>query len=111
KGVGSRDPAAAGKWNSHSYRGSITAAAIPDGATLEKYTRQVREDALVPQVLRAAEKAQSGIAPAPVPQHVGEPSVFEHVLYIIKEIRTYDQLLGDLPSGNKIGRASCRERG
>src|SRR5439155_10944072 len=65
-----------------------------------KYTRQVREDALLPQVLRAAEKAQSGIAPAPVPQHVGEPSVFEHVLYIIKENRTYDQLLGDLPRGN-----------
>ena len=38
--------------------------------------------------------------PRPVPQRVGEPSVFEHVIYIIKENRTYDQVLGDIPEGN-----------
>jgi len=26
--------------------------------------------------------------------------VFNHVLYIIKENRTYDQVLGDMPEGN-----------
>jgi hypothetical protein len=31
---------------------------------------------------------------------VGEPSVFEHVVYIIKENRTYDQVLGDIPTAN-----------
>jgi hypothetical protein len=31
---------------------------------------------------------------------VGEPSVFKHVIYIIKENRAYDQVLGDLPQGN-----------
>jgi len=36
----------------------------------------------------------------PVPERVGEPSVFRHVVYIIKENRTYDQVLGDLPQGN-----------
>ena len=35
----------------------------------------------------------------PVPQRVGEPSVFKHVVYIIKENRTYDQVLGDMPEG------------
>ena len=38
--------------------------------------------------------------PRPVPERVGEPSVFKHVVYIIKENRTYDQVLGDLPQGN-----------
>ena len=36
----------------------------------------------------------------PVPKRVGEPSVFEHVVYIIKENRTYDQVFGDMPQGN-----------
>ncbi len=36
----------------------------------------------------------------PVPERVGEPSVFQHVIYIIKENRTYDQILGDVKAGN-----------
>ena len=36
------------------------------------------------------------IAPQPVPERAGEPSVFQHVIYIIKENRTYDQVLGDV---------------
>jgi hypothetical protein len=40
------------------------------------------------------------VAPRPVPERSGEPSVFKHVLYIIKENRTYDQVFGDMPEGN-----------
>jgi hypothetical protein len=36
-----------------------------------------------------------------VPARRGEPSVFEHVVYVIKENRTYDQVLGDLPRGRR----------
>jgi hypothetical protein len=35
-----------------------------------------------------------------VPERAGEPSVFKHVIYIIKENRTYDQVLGDMKEGN-----------
>ena len=35
-----------------------------------------------------------------MPERVGEPSVFQHVIYIIKENRTYDQVLGDVTEGN-----------
>jgi hypothetical protein len=35
-----------------------------------------------------------------VPERVGEPSVFQHAIYIIKENRTYDQVLGDVQTGN-----------
>jgi YVTN family beta-propeller protein len=100
KGIGSRDPADAGKWNSHSYRGSVTKVSVPDDASLARFSEQVRADALVPQSLKAWEKGQTGRRPAPVPRRVGEPSVFEHVVYIIKENRTYDQYFGDITRGN-----------
>jgi YVTN family beta-propeller protein len=100
KGLGSRDPQDAGKWRTHSYWGSITRVDIPSQSALAGMTKQVRADALVPQTLAAWEKAQSDAAPVPVPAHIGEPSVFDHVIYIIKENRTYDQLFGDLPKGN-----------
>jgi DNA-binding beta-propeller fold protein YncE len=35
-----------------------------------------------------------------VPREVGTGSPVKHVIYIIKENRTYDQVLGDLPQGN-----------
>lgn len=36
----------------------------------------------------------------PIPQKVGATSPIKYVFYIIKENRTYDQVLGDLPQGN-----------
>jgi DNA-binding beta-propeller fold protein YncE len=49
---------------------------------------------------RAELPAREGIAPAPVPERLGEPSVFKHVVFIIKENHTYDSTLGDVPEGN-----------
>ena len=42
-------------------------------------------------------KGRQGI---PIPQKVGDPSPIKYVFYIIKENRTYDQVLGDMPEGN-----------
>jgi hypothetical protein len=36
----------------------------------------------------------------PIPKQLGDPSVFKHVFYIVKENRTYDQILADLPQCN-----------
>jgi phospholipase C len=36
----------------------------------------------------------------PIPRKQGGQSPIKHVFYIIKENRTYDQVLGDLPKGN-----------
>jgi DNA-binding beta-propeller fold protein YncE len=36
----------------------------------------------------------------PVPNRPGDPSPIEHVVYIVKESRTYDQVLGDMEEGN-----------
>ncbi len=46
------------------------------------------------------EKPRSGVLPIPVPQRHGEPSIFKHVIYVIKENRTYDQVFGDMKEGN-----------
>jgi DNA-binding beta-propeller fold protein YncE len=43
---------------------------------------------------------RKGQAPVPVPERVGEPSVFKHVVYIIKENQTYDGIFGDVKEGN-----------
>ena len=36
----------------------------------------------------------------PVPTRIGDPSTIKHVFLIVKENRTYDQLLGDMGEGN-----------
>ncbi len=38
--------------------------------------------------------------PAAVPRRIGDPSKIKHVFLIVKENRTYDQVLGDDPRGN-----------
>ncbi len=40
------------------------------------------------------------VVPVPVPSRTGEPSLIKHIVYVIKENRTYDQLLGDMGEGN-----------
>ncbi|HWQ90868.1 MAG TPA: bifunctional YncE family protein/alkaline phosphatase family protein [Clostridia bacterium] len=101
KGIGSRNPNPENKgWNSHYHLGTVGRVEIPGERELEAQTRQVREDARVPQMLRAWDKSRGKRRPVPVPERAGEPSVFDHVVYIIKENRTYDQVFGDLPQGN-----------
>lgn len=101
KGDGSRQPESDGKkWHVTWHRGAVSKVAAPLPAVLARFTEQVRADALVPQALRAFERARRGVRPVPVPARVGEPSVFEHVVYVVKENRTYDQVFGDMPRGN-----------
>ena len=101
KGLGSRQPGEAKQgWNSRRYLGTVSKVKLPSAAGLAEYTRQANADARVPQILRAWEKRDPRQKPVPVPRRMGEPSGFEHVVYIIKENRTYDQIFGDLPQGN-----------
>lgn len=101
KGLGSRDarPDKQG-WNSRMFLGTVSKIEIPSTQQLKYYTRQVNADTRLPQMLRAWEKSASRKKPVPVPRRSGEPSVFEHVVYVIKENRTYDQIFGDLPQAN-----------
>ena len=77
---------------------------LPSASILADATAAVRRVSRFNEIQEALAPARKGQTPRPVPVHAGEPSVFQHVLYIIKENRAYDPLLGDLPQGN--GRAS-----
>jgi YVTN family beta-propeller protein len=101
KGFGSRwkNPANKG-WTSWDIEGSITKVQIPKEDLLREYTARVKADGRIPQILRAMERAQTGKKAVPVPERTGEPSVFQHVVYIIKENKTYDQVFGDMGRGN-----------
>jgi YVTN family beta-propeller protein len=68
-----------------------------DDATLGDWTRQVRANTpfRLANVRNTAEKSTSI-----VPDAVGKKSPIEHVLYVIMENRTYDQVFGDLKIGN-----------
>ena len=101
KGLGSRSGQPANtSWQIFAFLGTANKIPIPDSDTLSKLTAQVCEDGRVRQVKETQQPARAGQASVPVPLHVSEASVFQHVLYIIKENKTYDQVFGDLPQGN-----------
>src|SRR5207249_5794653 len=87
-------------YNSHDHAGSLSFVALPSGAELRSYTDQVERNNGMRQILERLAAKAGRAAPKPVPERDGEASVFKHVLYIIKENRTYDQVLGDLPQGD-----------
>jgi YVTN family beta-propeller protein len=49
---------------------------------------------------KGEEKQAQGEEGNPIPRTVGAPSPIQYVFYVIKENRTYDQVLGDMPEGN-----------
>jgi len=86
--------------NSHQYRGSLSLVDLPSARELAAHTRVALENLRYPLLRQAARPPRPGQPPRPVPERAGEPSVFKHVVYIIKENRTYDQVLGDMKEGN-----------
>ncbi|UCF37889.1 MAG: bifunctional YncE family protein/alkaline phosphatase family protein, partial [Acidobacteriota bacterium] len=86
-------------FNSRQYFGTISLVDEPDEEELTRYTRTVLANCRREMLERSLLPARPDQPPRPVPERVGEPSVFEHVVYIIKENRTYDQVLGDLEQG------------
>jgi YVTN family beta-propeller protein len=102
KGHGSlnqRRPSARGR-NSHDHLGSVSILEVPDAAGLARYTEQVHANNRLAYSLAGLEKPRPDVRPVPVPQRHGESSLFQHVIYIIKENRTYDQVFGDMKEGN-----------
>src|SRR5208282_5439658 len=86
--------------NTHQFRGSLSLVRVPSRRELAAFSRVALENMRYPLLRQAVLSARPGQAPVPVPECVGEPSVFKHVIYIIKENRTYDQVLGDMKEGN-----------
>jgi phospholipase C len=84
----------------HNELASISIIDIPDTEKLQEFTTKVAQYNLVSSVDLLALQPRKNVKPVPVPERLGEPSVFKHVVYIIKENKTYDQVFGDLGFGN-----------
>ena len=83
------------------YYGDLQKVTLPaTPAELAKLTGVARRSFHLAEILRAQARAQSGVRPKPVPDNPGEPSSIKHVVYIIKENKKFDQVLGDIGRGN-----------
>jgi YVTN family beta-propeller protein len=83
-------------WNGNEYvwqleKAGFMTAPIPSGAELARLTRQVAYNNNFPT--HGPSREQERIVDF-LRNHI------KHVIYVIKENRTYDQILGDLPRGN-----------
>ena len=87
-------------YNTHQYGGSLSLAPLPTKSALATWTQMALANLRYPLLAEAGLPPRPGRAPAPVPERAGESSVFKHVIYIIKENRSYDQVLGDVAAGN-----------
>ena len=91
-------PYSDGQYTGSMLTGSLSILATPDDEALRKYTNTVYRVTPYSDATRLAPAA----APvnSAVPPRVGAPSPITHVFYVIRENRTYDQILGDLTPGN-----------
>jgi YVTN family beta-propeller protein len=109
KGIGARGPAStiskgpqtspATGHNTYDDTGTVTTFALPHDGQLGPYTRSVFANNAWNH-LGAIDSGSGDNARSVVPDRIGEPSKIKHVFVIVKENRTYDQVLGDVPGAN-----------
>ena len=89
-------------YNTHQDNGTVSLVPLPSKTELAIDTRKVYQNNhwdLV-QNIASAGNPDPKATPVAIPAHIGEPSLIKHVFLIIRENRTYDQILGDVTAGN-----------
>jgi YVTN family beta-propeller protein len=106
KGIGTRfsfetDYTVSG-YNSHQDNGTVSIVRLPNRAKLAAMTAQVYQNNHwdLQQNIASAGGGSQSKAPVAIPVNIGDPSLIKHVFLIIRENRTYDQILGDVSAGN-----------
>jgi YVTN family beta-propeller protein len=79
------------------FRGTLSIIDFPDANKLGFWSKAVYANT---PYTKEKELTSESISGNPVPGKVGDPSPIKYVFYIVKENRTYDQILGDMPEGN-----------
>ena len=79
------------------FIGTMSIIDVPDSKQLSVYSQQVYENTPYTKEKETVSQGEKG---NPVPVKVGDTSPIKYVFYIIKENRTYDQVLGDMKEGN-----------
>jgi len=87
--------------NVTALKGEVQKVELPSGkAEIASYTAEARKGFHFIDLLRAQAGANLSAKPKPIPNNPGEPSSIKHVVYIIKENKKFDQVLGDFGKGN-----------
>jgi len=106
KGIGTResfecDHGVCG-YNTHQDNGTVSLVPVPNSATLATMTQRVfayNHWNRTPNI-ESASGGSPKTKPVAIPIHIGDPSLIKHVFLIVRENRTYDQVLGDVAAGN-----------
>jgi YVTN family beta-propeller protein len=106
KGIGTRysfecDHGVCG-YNTHQDNGTVSIFPVPSNGALKKMTSQVfvNNHWDLAQNIQSASGGNPNTPPVALPAHIGDPSLIKHVFLIVRENRTYDQVLGDVTAGN-----------
>lgn len=91
-------PTGDGQYSGSMLEGALSIVPTPTSEQLARWTRTVYSVTPYSDATRLVPAAAG--APSPIPRRVGGLSPITHVFYIIRENRTYDQILGDLDRGN-----------
>jgi hypothetical protein len=107
KGLGARGSIGTAQgvsgFNTHQESGTANLIPLPNAEQLVGYTKRVIENNhwnLATNIEVGPQFIDRHAKPVAVPKHIGEPSLIKHVFLIIKENRTYDQILGDVAFAN-----------
>jgi YVTN family beta-propeller protein len=106
KGIGARDSFECDfnvcNYNTHQDNGTVSIVPLPDTRTLAAMTNQVFRNNHwdLAENIKSASGGRSDAAPVAIPAKIGDPSLIQHVFLIIRENRTYDQMLGDVAAGD-----------
>lgn len=79
------------------FKGTMSIINTPTPQQLSVYSQVVYRNTPFTKETESVSKGEKG---NPVPMKVGDPSPIKYVFYLIKENRTYDQVLGDIKEGN-----------
>ncbi len=88
-------------FNTHQDLGIVSLVSVPTG-NLAALTKQVYQNNHwdLAQNIASAAGGNPQAPPAAIPAKIGSPSKIKHVFVIIRENRTYDQIIGDVAGGN-----------
>jgi YVTN family beta-propeller protein len=106
KGIGARNSFECDygvcNYNTHQDNGTVSIVPVPDNGTLLTMTLQVFENNHWDrwQNILSAAGGNPKTRPVVIPNRIGDPSLIKHVFVIVRENRTYDQVLGDVAAGN-----------
>lgn len=79
------------------FKGTLSYFTTPTAVQLSQYSKLVYENTPYNKLKETTAQGEAG---NPIPTRIGDSSPIKHVFYIIKENRTYDQVLGDVKEGN-----------